>query len=503
MRLEKEIFATAAPDQRTAAGERVHHAIYTLALFVSITVWFIAIRAPLWLDETGSYQQINAGFSGIPSRQGLSTPAYSYILWFCTKIIGKSEIALRVPEILAMLGAVYLLYCAAQELFDRDVAIIAAVVFCLHPIVVFAAIDVRPYAFAALAINAAILCLVRLRCSNSNWLAALFGISSASIVYFHFLFAVMLPALAIGYFLVKKSSPKAIWRQFGIALTAFVLAFLPVIPWLHLIIHTPSSTHVVDGAPTLSNLAWTLASRNLLCTFVAAAFIAATTRRLELPSHSGWRILVCASLGLIPILILFGVSTETSIHVFVARYQLVAVPGIALCWALLVSFINSRAIRLLFCVVLVAIVAYQCFADPYSRLHGYTWKYALEAAEKSASVDQAPVLVCSDFVESNFMPMPVGSAIKDSGQFAPLTYYKLSVPVVPLPRALNEDAIRIASSFLADAMQRRQRFLAIGYIGSFDTLRWLIESASQAYRIRQLDPGPPNGIVILEFTPLP
>ncbi len=69
------------------------------------------------------------------------------------------------------------------------------------------------------------------------------------------------------------------------------------------------------------------------------------------------------------------------------------------------------------------------------------------------------------------------------------------MPVVPLPRALNEDAIRIASSFLADAMQRRQRFLAIGYIGSFfHTLRWLIESASQAYRIRQLDPGPPNEI---------
>ncbi len=427
MRLEKEIFATAAPDQRTAAGERVHHAIYTLALFVSITVWFIAIRAPLWLDETGSYQQINAGFSGIPSRQGLSTPAYSYILWFCTKIIGKSEIALRVPEILAMLGAVYLLYCAAQELFDRDVAIIAAVVFCLHPIVVFAAIDVRPYAFAALAINAAILCLVRLRCSNSNWLAALFGISSASIVYFHFLFAVMLPALAIGYFLVKKSSPKAIWRQFGIALTAFVLAFLPVIPWLHLIIHTPSSTHVVDGAPTLSNLAWTLASRNLLCTFVAAAFIAATTRRLELPSHSGWRILVCASLGLIPILILFGVSTETSIHVFVARYQLVAVPGIALagrCRSVPGTPGLSGCCSVSFSSQLLLTSASPTLTQGCTATRGNMhWK---QRRRVPPSIKDPGVGMQSYFCfESDFMPMPVGSAIKDSGRVLLLYDYKL------------------------------------------------------------------------------
>ena len=65
---------------------RVQDAIYALALTVSISIWFLAVRAPLWLDETGSFQQINGGFAAIASRQGLSFPAYSYILWFCTKI---------------------------------------------------------------------------------------------------------------------------------------------------------------------------------------------------------------------------------------------------------------------------------------------------------------------------------------------------------------------------------------------------------------------------------
>ncbi len=40
-----------------------------LSLAVSISIWFIAIRAPLWLDETVSIYLIQGGFAGIMSRQ--------------------------------------------------------------------------------------------------------------------------------------------------------------------------------------------------------------------------------------------------------------------------------------------------------------------------------------------------------------------------------------------------------------------------------------------------
>src|SRR5581483_8938019 len=116
-------------------------AIYATILAVAIAIWLVAVRAPLWLDETVSYWQIHRGFSQIASRQGLSFGAYSYLLWCASKLFGTSEVSLRIPSILAMLGAVYLLYRAARELFDDEIAVIAAVVFCLHPVVAFAAID--------------------------------------------------------------------------------------------------------------------------------------------------------------------------------------------------------------------------------------------------------------------------------------------------------------------------------------------------------------------------
>ena len=85
---------------------------------------------------------------------------------------------------------------------------------------------------------------------------------------------------------------------------------------------------------------------------------------------------------------------------------------------------------------LVAAAGYHYFSTRAARVDIYTWKYALAFVENNASVDHAPVLICSDLPESNYMAMPIGSEVKDSAIFAPLSYYKLSVPVVALPRAL-------------------------------------------------------------------
>jgi hypothetical protein len=398
-----------------------------------------------------------------------------------------------------MLGAVFLLYRAARELFDRDVALIAAIVFCLHPIIIFAAIDIRPYAFAALAVNASILALVHLRHNHSNWLAALFGLSAACIVQFQLLFAVILPALAVCFVVLKIGDRKTLWRQLGIALVVFAFAFLPVIPRLQYMAHT-SGTHVFSPAPSLLELGSTLTLKGLGAIFVVAVLVAAATRRLDLRSHrEGWTILLCTSLALVPILLLYGLSVGTSIHVFVPRYRLVAVPGIALCWALVASWIDSRALRLLVCTAIVAATAFIHLTTPFLRQHQYSWKYALEFVEKNASADNAPVLMCSDIPEADHMAMPVGPAIMESGILPPLSYYQLSVPVTPLPRALNDEAMRDGSKFLQQQSQQHGRFLALAFVESYPTLDWLRNQAGGNYNVREL--GAFDGVKVLEFAP--
>ena len=480
--------------------EGAQYTIYALALAVSISTWFLVIRAPLWLDETVSFFLIKGGFAGIMARQVWpDSPVYSCLLWLWTKAMGTGEVMLRISSVLPMLGSVYLLYRAARELFDRDVAVIAAIVFCLHPIIIFAAIDVRPYAFSALAINASILALLHLRHNDSNWLAAVFGLMAACIVEFQLLFAVILPALLVCFIASKIGDRKTLWRQLGIALMVFALAVAPAIPRLEAMVHT-SGTHVFAEAPKLLQLVSTITVRGLAIVLGVVVVWAAVRRQLDLRRDSdGWPVLVCTSLALVPILILYGLSVGTSIHVFVPRYRLVAVPGIALCWGLVVSRIDSRALRLLFCTVLVTVAACVYFTAPSFRRHQYSWKYPLAFVEKNASADDAPVVICSDLPEADHMRMPVGAAIEESGILPQLSYYKLTVPVVPLPRALNDEAVRAGSEFLQQAAQHHERFLAMAFVESFGTLDWLRAKAAGRYDVREL--GAFDGVKVLEFVP--
>ncbi len=471
-------------------------ALYAASLALAMSVWFISIRAPLWLDETSSYWETAGGFWQIHARQGVLFAAHAYILWAFSQVLGTSEIALRVPEILAMCGAVYLLYRAARELFGHDIAMITAVIFCLHPIVVFAAIDVRPYAFAALAINASIFCLVRLRTSDSNWLAALFGFCAACILYFQLLFSVILLPLALGFVILKWSHQKVLWRQLGIATATFAIAMVPVVSRFRVMFRT-GHTYNFAERPHFSSLLLTIAPIWLLLIYAVFLIVSSVTGSGVKGSPKDWRIVLALLLGLFPIAVLYGLTAGTSMQVFVERYRLVAIPGLALCWGFLVSVLEPCRLRLLFCMVLVAFTSYMFFTSPEVRHHGYTWKYALEVAEKNAAPDNAPVLICSDFPQSDFTPMPNEADVKNSSLFTTLSYYKLSVPVVGLPRGLNDEAIRDGNQFLQSATHRR--FLALGFWPSLPTLQWLTQAASATHTVRAL--GKFDNITILEFSP--
>lgn len=498
---------------------------YAAILALALSIWFLAIRSPLWLDETWSYWQIGAGFSHIWSRQYLVFPAYSYILWAWATVFGTSEVALRTLSVLAMAGAAAALYRAARELLGsdrrgRDAALIATVLFCIHPITVFESIDARPYALAVLAVNVAILLLVRLRRSHSLPLAAAFGFSAASILHFHYLYGVVLPALLLAFFLVKSGpespSPRAKWRQLGIALAVFALALLPAIPGLHYLFATRQND-VSQLAPRFTDLLWTLIGYGCLPILAAlaatAALIAAALKpgptappaksRPAAAAENRLPPRLCALLALVPLLLLFTVSVATPIHIFASRYQLAAVPGIALSWGWLIGRLRPAILRPLFCAALVAIVAHQSLHTPSARAHGYTWKYALAFVQKTAAPHE-PVVVCSDFVESNFSPMPPTGAqqsIKTSRFFAPLSYYKINAPVVPLPEDLNPEAIRDASAFLQGAAQSRQRFLALQENKPYPTLDWLSHAPPANFDVRNL--GTFDHVKILEFIPRP
>lgn len=470
------------------------------ALAVSVWGWFPAIRSPLWLDETVSYWQISGGFSQVWQRQWLSFPAYPYILWITDALFGSNPVVLRMPSVLAMLGAMYVLYLIAREFFAFDVAVIVSLVFCLHPIVAFAAIDVRPYAFAVLAVNCATLMLLRWMKTNSTRHAVLFGVATGAIVYFHYLFGFVVVAFVLILLIRKWREYRAFAPKLAFAAIPFFLMMLPVFPRLVYLFQT-SQTHVVDGVPSGMQLWETLTPGNILFAFVEAALVAAGMRKIAV-TKSAFPGVTSLLLAAVPLGIPYVVSVETPIHIFVVRYRLVAVPGVALCWGVLVSCLNWRFARALFAVGLVASAFVSTFNGIHLTLpeknHKFSWKYALESVDAKALPDHAPVLICSDIIESNFLPMPADP--KTSELFAPLSYYKVESPVIPLPKGLNAAAKEQVKRFLATAIPAGEDFFVVASGSSAGTVNWITATTADSYRM--IPVGEFDHVAVVEYVSL-
>lgn len=475
---------------------------YGLALLGCISLWLLAVRAPLWTDETLSYWQIAGGFKEIWARsiQGNSFAAYGYILWLTRTLFGDKEIVLRIPSMLAMLGAVYVFYKCARELFDWDVALIAAMVFTLPRGIAFAAIDVRPYPFALLVTNLTILLFLRWMKTNRTRYAALFGIAAAGIFFFHYLFATILLAIALYYLLTRFSQLRSDLPQIGAALGYFALFLLPVLPRLKYIYQT-RTMHSFAPAPP-----WTWVTDILnpgtgqLLIVAGIILLAAVAHRLVRPDREVLgKLLLCASLALVPIFVLYAISVNTSVHVFIPRYLLVVASGIALCWGWLCSVINSRAFRVFFCIAFVGLGAFQSYTSPLARWHEASWKEALALADANAAPDGAPVLMCSPLVEADFLPMPAVPV--ESVLYSPLSYYKVNARIVPLPRTLTDEAQRQVKQFLLKAALEHARFLVLAPQGpSTRILDYVAYYSQSTHTPRVL--GRYQDIWVVEFDPI-
>jgi mannosyltransferase len=496
--------ATATPEsiQAQKTPRSLAKFIYPAALLASLSIWFLALRAPLWLDETLAYWQVSGGFAKVWTRSQLmpSSVGYLYILWLAKSVLGSSEMALKIPSLLAMLGAVYFLFLAARELFDQETAFIAAIFFCLEMNVTFAATDARPYGFALLATNLAIFAFVRWMAHREMRQAILFGAAAASILYFHYLFSAILPAFAIYYLAARGRSLKQDARQLAAVVASFAVIVLPLTIRVANLYQT-RVTHVVQEMlhPALTALN-TLAPLQVLIGFVLVAFLAGLVRKIKLPARDSFpAILLPPLLALVPAGVLFAVSAITPAHLVIPRYLTVVAPGSALTWAILTGFIDSPILRKLFCVGLVAVTIFETFSSPDSRRHELSFKSSHAFVNANVAGDNATVLVFSAFIESDYQPLPTDRTAENA-LLSQIDYYPINAPTVMLPMDLNDDAMRIGSQAALDAAKRHERFLVIAAPTSYKSVNWLIDYSRGSFDPQML--GEFDKIVVVEFRPV-
>ncbi|MFC4065253.1 glycosyltransferase family 39 protein [Actinoplanes subglobosus] len=162
----------------------------------------------------------------IPNLDAVFGPYYLF-LHFWTAIAGTSEVALRLPSILAMAGAVALAAELGRRLFTPATGLVAGLLLCLVPNTSRYAAEARPYAFACLFAALALLLLVRAVQKGGRLPWIWYGVSVLFLGLAHLIALTTLAAHA-AYLAVNGRRHLRRW-----ALTAGV-AVLPVLPFAYL-----------------------------------------------------------------------------------------------------------------------------------------------------------------------------------------------------------------------------------------------------------------------------
>ena len=138
-------------------------AVAAVAAVAIIRLWLLPIVNSFWLDETLIVRTIRGGFSQVASNAAASLQSVGFcsVEWLVSRAWNASEIALRLPSIVAALASLYVYYRLGVEFIDREAGLIFASLYIMLPQVAFEVPNARPYSLALLAHAGALLWLLR------------------------------------------------------------------------------------------------------------------------------------------------------------------------------------------------------------------------------------------------------------------------------------------------------------------------------------------------------
>jgi hypothetical protein len=345
-----------------------------------------------------------------------SPPLYYALLWAWTRVLGTSDVALRLLSVLASLIALVLLAELARRLAGRLAGLAAAALFALSPVGVLYSTEGRMYALQFLWSAATLLVAQRLHARGGRpLLVVLYGVIGGLGLLTHYFFAPFLAAVSLALLLQPGRSRR------GRLLVAVVLAVAIALPWYATLAAAAARWRVTGGwlrlppsnfDPLWTRLAlpWSLFSVDAAegvpgwVDFVNGAALlglllwalAARGRRLVRgPRLAVW--LAAAAAAFTPLLADAVLGTYASAH---PRYALAGLPPAIVVVALLASLLSRR--RLAFVMALLLTIglagsfrvqrAASRVSEPFDRVGA--WLARDTSAGDVAIVHSIPSVVC-------------------------------------------------------------------------------------------------------------
>ena len=330
---------------------------------VSLVLGLARLGTPsLWYDEAYTYRQIGKGY--VEQFDGYQ-PFYYWVQKPWTGVVGTSEWAMRFPSVVGAMLAGALLVVLGRKLFDRRIALVAALLLVTSPYLVKWSQQARVYPLILAASLATTLLLLRAfeRGTRGAW--AIYGFAYAGLLLTHALVAALLVAIHAVLIAQRRK------QFFPHGLLAAVIVAAVGLPWLgQLAIRTNSPTSETAWIPFPSAAYATHALLDVSGASGVGLLLAAIG--LWIVGRSGDRALGAwlAAWAFAPFVVALVVSLARP--VFLDRYLVVAAPAFALLGGVALTSVGRYARPVLVAVVAVATLA--GLAQWYSLGTGGNWR---------------------------------------------------------------------------------------------------------------------------------
>ena len=434
-----------------------------LALCVA-RLWLMPLPSSFWVDEMVSAFVIHFG-AAHPSLAVAPQVAESVYYWLpeaAEKLFGFSEVVYRIPSVIALGIALWLIALLAARLIHPRAGWFAVFACLALKGIDYEAADARPYALGISVAAAGLWFLVRWL-DASRWRDAfLFAVFAALLWRVHLAFWPFYAVFAM-YAAVRmwRKETAVSLRQAASVAVLIAISLAPVAA-AALKLARNAQAHVIADAPTLRMLPRTLKFL-LLAQCGGGALLAGWLfrwkRDARAPTLSTWALIL--GWWLAHPLILFGYSILTGNSIFVDRYLSVALPGAALAATVAAGLsLPERWWRPAAAVLGVCVLAaVGDWKEVWPAHHNSNWRSAARTVNEWSDAS-IPVLLPSPFIEAKppvwrpDYPLP-------GFLYSYLPVYKLSGKLYLLPFERSPEAERYAAT-LAPLLARSPRFLIYG-----------------------------------------
>jgi 4-amino-4-deoxy-L-arabinose transferase-like glycosyltransferase len=384
------------------------------------------------------------------------SPLYYLTAWLALVAGGRHEWVLRLPSLIALIIAAWLLYRLAERLLDQASARLAVLAFACSGAVAFAASDARPYALGLCLLIASAWLLVRWLDTGGARYAAGAMVLSALTIYAHYLFGPVLVVLA--FYAVWRALHEGtvrIWKLAAVGIGAGVL-MLPLVAQLRHFFQD-RAVHSFGGTPQLSQLFASIAPPVLAGSLTVGLLLALVFRpeqeRGPVPRRDS--VFLAAGWALGPPLLVFAISVLSPSKLFVPRYYISCIPGQCLLAGWLARSLAGGPGQRIVATVLVVSSIFS-FGSAYHSDEDWSGAMRRIGAESNGNL---PVLVASGFVEATDPKALEDPRLRDV-LFAPLEMYPLGGKLIRLPYRLDEESAEYVERLLP-ALEREDRFVLL------------------------------------------